>query len=336
MIVFMYRPSPQIPTPTFDAALRCYEASAFLIKLQKRQVEAQLIDTTWIFTQAIFMALNTVLWCISYSGIRQLHPIEEVNLYVQEAMIAIDLCSSRWPGVRSAQQLYGNLIQSCFKAYESDKIGESPASDYLSSVPPHDLSSTASLAAHSPASTSATSAYGPQSPQSIHSSHGTVTGSTHAFKNSANGYVDHIQRNPIPTITQAPSGQYLSTSSPPPTLAASTLHQSLPGFDALTSAPFMPVTTQGMGPWPGMSAGPVDPGFASSPHFDYNTPPWLATFGDEYSQYMNQTYAPMTNQMQTLSQQEQMELMASLEQCQLPDVSNLISNSTTFYTAQLP
>lgn len=97
MIIFMYRPSPQIPTPTLDAAHKCYGAAIFNIRMQKRQVEARLIDITWIFTQAIFMALNTVLWCISYPGIRQQHPVDEVLLHIEDALKAIDMCADRWP-----------------------------------------------------------------------------------------------------------------------------------------------------------------------------------------------------------------------------------------------
>ena len=97
---------------------------------------------------------------------------------------------------------------------------------------------------------------------------------------------------------------------------------------------------------------------------NYDELPYLASFGHEYSRYIGQSFPPprMHNYppvygpggppnahpvaganpyaMQSLSSQQQMELMAMLQSEQsngrLPDVSGLISDSTTFYTAQLP
>ncbi len=97
---------------------------------------------------------------------------------------------------------------------------------------------------------------------------------------------------------------------------------------------------------------------------NYDELPYLASFGHEYSRYMGQSFPPpgMHNgppisgpggppnahsvsgghpyAMQSLSSQQQMELMAMLQSEQtngrLPDVSGLISDATTFYSAQLP
>lgn len=377
MIVFMYRPSPQIPNPSFHAAQQCYSAAVFNIQLQKRQVEAHLIDITWIFTQAIFMALNTVLWCLSYPGIRQQHPLEEVQLHIQDALKAIDLCADRWPGVRSAQQLYENLVLGCLKAYEADtKVSElSPASqsDHVSPST-QDISSSTSQFANSPASTTSTSIYGPQSPQSIHSIHA-ATGANHPFKNAAPGYIDHAQQGAyqpgttytrpgvVPTTTQPLSNQqYLATSLP--RLDAQSLHYSLPGFDPHHANSYLPTSSASAssGPWTTAPMIPgIIPGITGSPNMNYDNLPYLASFGQEYSRYMGQTFPPTGSGqpasgpggagqgaggggppylMQTLSSQQQMELMAILESeqsnGQLPDVSGLVSDATTFYTAQLP
>ena len=342
MIVFIFRPSPQIPSPSFDAALRCYDAAIFNIHLQKRQVEAKLIDITWIFAQAINMALNTVLWSISFPGVRQLHALEEVNGHIQAALTAIELCADRWPGIRSAIQLYENLIQSCLKAYESDKVGGSPYSDYVSSTA-QDLSSSASQTAHSPASTAntSTSIFGTQSPQSVPSTQNAPSLTPHAFKSAANGYVDYTIKTPlqpvsVPDGSHAPNAQYYTTAGQQVTIPATTMHYSLPDFDML-NASFLPTTSASMAQWnPVTAASAVNNGYARSPEFTYSTPPWLASFGDEYSQYLHQGYGQTGNQMQSLSQQQQTELMASLEQSQLPDVSKFASDATTFYTVGIP
>jgi hypothetical protein len=336
----MYRPSPQIPSPSLDAAHKCYAAAIFNIQLQKRQVEANLIDITWIFTQAIFMALNTVLWCLSYPGIRQQHPIEEVQLHIQDALRAIELCADRWPGVRSAEQLYENLVLGCLKAYETDKISESPAaSDYVSTAT-QDISSSTSQYANSPASTANTSLYGAQSPQSIHSVQ--IQAGGHNFQRPGSGFLDHTKQayHPQPDIvTPTSQPQNLGTQYMPstvPRLDIQSMHYSLPGFDPQNAVNYIPTTSSGSSPW---TSGPmlpgIIPGLTGSPNMNYDELPYLAPFGQEYSRYMQQSY-PSTFQMQSLSQQQQMELMASLESSQLPDVSNLVSDATTFYTAQLP
>ncbi|RVX70184.1 hypothetical protein B0A52_05517 [Exophiala mesophila] len=344
MIVFMYRPSPQIPTPSIDAAQKCYAAAVFNIQMQKRQVEARLIDITWIFTQAIFMALNTVLWSLSYPAIRQQHPLDEVHLHVEDALKAIDLCADRWPGVRSAQQLYDNLVRGCLKAYETDKLAESPKSDYVSTTNTQDASSSASQFASSPASTANTSIFGPQSPQSTQSVHSVYT--NHTFKNAANLYMDHVTR-PYGNETLNPSLQHqpapgaymdtaVTTSVPQLNIQSQALHYSLPVFNPSNASGLLPTTTQGSTAWtaPPLMPG-IIPGITGSPDMNYDDLPYLAPFGHEYSRYMQQTF-PTPNQMQTLSEQQQMELMASLEQSQLPDVSSLVSDATTFYTAGLP
>jgi hypothetical protein len=338
MIVMIFRPSPQIPNPTLDAALRCYEAAVYNIHLQKKQVEAQLIDITWIFTQAINMALNTVLWSISYPGVRQAHSIDEVKGHIQAALAAIGQCADRWPGVRSALQLYDNLIHSCLKAYDSDRVAESPFSDYMSSA--QDLSSATSQSAQSPSSTTTASFYGPQSPQSAHNM---PFAANTVVKHPPNGFMTNSSLAPSPNSTtstvQAQShllhdpvvyGTAATHLAVPPTMA----NFSLPTFDPYNTA----VPTNGsMAQWSStLPATTMSTGFARSPNFDYSSPPWLPTFGDEYSRYLHNIYGPQSNNVNSLSEQQQIELMESLEHTQLPDVSNLASDATTYYTVGLP
>ncbi|KAL9108212.1 MAG: hypothetical protein Q9227_006949 [Pyrenula ochraceoflavens] len=121
MIVFLYRPSPQIPEPSLRAAQRCYEASVFNLPLQAHQITAKLVDITWAFTQSLFMALNAILWSLSYPEVRKQHPLGEVTDHIDNALEAISLCSERWPGVNSALYLYKSLAQACLRAYDSEE-----------------------------------------------------------------------------------------------------------------------------------------------------------------------------------------------------------------------
>lgn len=121
MIVGLYRPSPQIPRPSVKAAQLAYEASVFNLPLAKAQILTKTVDLTWVFIQSIFMALNIVLWALSYPEIREQHPIEEVRQHIDIALESISLSSFRWPGVSSALALYKSLAIACLKAYETDK-----------------------------------------------------------------------------------------------------------------------------------------------------------------------------------------------------------------------
>lgn len=120
MIVFLFRPSPQVPRPSTRAAKQCFAASSYLIYVQRDQIVRKSVDLTWIFTQSIFMSINTILWTLSYYEIRQEHSKEEVEKDLNVAMDCIAKAIERWPGVASAHQLYRNLIAACLKIYEKD------------------------------------------------------------------------------------------------------------------------------------------------------------------------------------------------------------------------
>ncbi|KAF2738890.1 hypothetical protein EJ04DRAFT_6811 [Polyplosphaeria fusca] len=140
MVVFLYRPSPQVPRPSLDAATQCFDACQFNIYMHKKQIETGSVDLTWIFTQSIFMAINTMLWSLSYSEIRAKHHREEVEGHLLVALDCIELASERWPGVRSALELYRNLITACMKIY--DKDGDIPIA---ASSPSESASVTSSM-----------------------------------------------------------------------------------------------------------------------------------------------------------------------------------------------
>lgn len=120
MIIMMFRPTPQIPRPNLVAAQRCYAAVISNIYMHRAQIQTRSVDLTWIFTQAIFMAINAVLWTLSYYEIRKDHPREEVKEHLDVALLCIKQAAERWPGVASAIELYENLIRACMKIYDKD------------------------------------------------------------------------------------------------------------------------------------------------------------------------------------------------------------------------
>jgi hypothetical protein len=119
MRIFLYRPSPQVPRPSSKSAVLCYEASQFIINLSKHQMEKSAIDVTWVFLLSLYMALNTLLWSVSYAEVRQDHPRDEAEELVNVALDIIDQSAERWPGTAAASQLYSVLAKACFQIYES-------------------------------------------------------------------------------------------------------------------------------------------------------------------------------------------------------------------------
>src|SRR5271169_6192628 len=117
--------------------------------MQHQQMNNQQMDITWIFLQSVFMALNTVLWAISFSEIRNLHSREEVEELADMSISIITRCRERWPGSGNAAQIYSRLAKACLKSYTAMET----------------IHSSSSLSASSPASYA-----DPASPQSDNSS----------------------------------------------------------------------------------------------------------------------------------------------------------------------
>ena len=290
MIVFLYRPSPQVPRPSVHAARRCFDASVFNIYMQRRQIASKSVDLTWAFTQSLFMALNAILWALSYPEIRREHPKAEVEKDVNVAQEAIYLASQRWPGVESALELYDHLVVACLKAYEN--ISEA---SYI-----------ADLACNKASPASWSDAVTPP-PLSNQYSPGNSKSSPHhsqkAYHLSPSDYVEYDKgRSPRPSPTPTEyslesgiSGSFQSVASQQPSLQTTSTFQASPhNPDSLYN------------PFPSMLS-----------HQPYLTPPYtdsqsLGFFGEQYSQYLHAPYVPQ-QPLLTLNQEQQMELMRNLE-----------------------
>jgi hypothetical protein len=356
MIVFLYRPSPQVPEPSEQAAEKCFDASVRNVNMQSTQIANKSVDLTWIFTQSLFMALNTILWSLSYPAIRRQHQIDEVKAHLEIALKAINHTSERWPGVQSALQLYENLIQGCLKAYSSD-------ASYVVRSPPsvnEEAGLSPPAASYGSASPAAPSLATHQSPQSQHWS-STESDYQHTARsppeqldsmshlecgdglpNAFNFSQDQHQENYHPQANfQSSFGQSstLSTQfngySASPGLAGSEDY-GVPTFNPHSVENKFPSMIPGLPQWdPNLASDLLQSTFPGYNDIVMDTKPWLGSFGDEYSRYLQQPYYPPEQQMQSLSEQQQLELMAALEQDQLPDVSNLVSDAATFYTGNI-
>ncbi|KAL1997865.1 hypothetical protein VTN02DRAFT_545 [Thermoascus thermophilus] len=349
MIVFMFRPSPQVPEPSLRAAQRCYEASAFNVSMHREQIATGSVDLTWIFTQSLFMALNTILWSLSYPEIRKEHPMEEVQVHLGIALEGIALAAERWPGVESALQLYKSLITACLKAYEGDESfvvhspsnHPTPSSSQDAPTPSMSSPSSTTTSFHSsrnlrPADrsdtvSSGTASRGQSADPPLHfppvSASWTVTTEPSKVAQALQG---SPQPYPSPQQSSPQNVQQLNHSLQ--SYAPPTPSYSKDRFNPATPYNTFPSVVPGLPGW--------DPNFTvastTAPHLAYvdaSSDPtfWLGSFGDVYSQYSNQPVPMAPWRGQTLSMQEQLELLNSLEE-NIPDVSaQLVQKSATFY-----
>lgn len=300
MIVFLYRPSPQVPEPSPRSAEKAYKASIFNVAMQREQMVTGSIDVTWIFTQSLFMALNTILWSLSYPDIRREHPIDEVRGHLEVALEVIILAAQRWPGVESALLLYRSLVAACLKAYNTDEsyVVHSPSnpSNPSNHATPSSSQDISPPAMSSPSSTTTTS-----------------------FQSQAH------YKSPVESKSKYPMSQNSPNRLTPPyatTTSAATPATPDMNYTGLIN-PFntFPTVVPGLPGW--------DPNFAmasttASPlaYVNASVDPmnWTGSIADQYSRYFNEAYPVPDWRGRTLSHQEQVELMASLES-DIPDVS---------------
>ncbi|KAJ5564608.1 hypothetical protein N7513_000850 [Penicillium frequentans] len=320
IVILMYRPSPQVPEPSINAAKICYESATFNVAMHKEQMVTGSVDLTWIFTQSLFMALNTILWTLSYPEIRKDHPIEEVQSYLDMALEVVVYSAERWPGVQSALLLYKRLVAACLKAYTTEEsfVVHSPSNH---PTPTSSQGLTTPPAMSSPSSSTTASYY----------SHG-YRSSNHVLSDDASTEIDRSAPNAsiwdaVNVYSHKPPSQYPSEGFCAPTALYADV-----SIDPNTPYNSMPSVVPGVQGW--------DPNFSlastTASHLTYvdatvDPMQWTYSIGDQYSQYFNEPFPIPNWRERTLSQQEQIELMASLEQ-NIPDVSaQLVQESHAFY-----
>lgn len=302
MIVFLYRPSPQVPVPSVKAARRCFDASIFNIDMQSNQIASKSVDLTWIFTQSLFMALNTVLWAISYPEIRRENPRQDLEKNINVAQQAMYLASKRWPGVESALELYQNLIMACLKSYD----GGSETSYVIDSV------SNQTSPASSQDTTTPPLLPSPMAPQiSPHQDQ-------NAPRSSPAGYfANHDNLRGKPRASPTPSDYSIADSTRSGTFSVSdstlsgsyqdTLPQqpSMTPIDAYQDSHFDQASMYNQSPQ-------SLPAFQCYPSPQQKYSQYLGSIGDQYSQYLHAPYIPQ-QPLKVLNQEQQLELMRNLE-----------------------
>jgi hypothetical protein len=349
----MYRPSPQIPEPSVQAAKICYESATFNIAMHQEQTITGSVDLTWIFTQSLFMVFNTVLWTLSYPEIRKEHPIEEVQGYLDMALEVIVYAAERWPGVQSALILYKRLVAACLKAYSTEEsfVVQSPSNH---PTPTSSQEVTTPPAMSSPSTSTTASYYSHNHRGANHSIGDSASAGTFSRGPSADptGPYPHVTQDSTPPAFASDHSKLIGVSPITPvygiqpviTTPGTASQYTSPAYCA-PSGPFSDVSIDPNTPYntmpsvvPGLQG--WDPNFSlastTASHLAYieatvDPMHWESSIGDQYSNYFNEPFPIPPWRERTLSQQEQIELMASLEH-NIPDVSaQLVRESHAFY-----
>lgn len=340
MVVFLYRPSPQVPRPSVQAAIRCYDACQYNIYMTQKQIETKTVDMTWIFVQAIFMCVNTMLWTLAYSEVRRMHSREEVESHMRVALESIRLSSERWPGVASAMELYYNLIEACMKIFDKDgdvPITAGSPSDTASVVSSNVVDGINRSRTTSPATASTASVSTP--PDKMSAPFGYLPNQNQQIFNFANGPSNgaspfaaspNTQQASLHTSPQQPQLHTYTEMSPKTSLDAALPMYSYPPTTQFTS---LPTTFAELPQWtPNFSMPQQD-------HFGQATMPLTSPFyneayaanqGYEVADYLNPGWSQEARG-QGLNQQQQMQLMQDFEMHETSKIEEMIQQSNQLF-----
>ncbi|KAG9229255.1 fungal-specific transcription factor domain-containing protein [Amylocarpus encephaloides] len=319
MIVTLRRPSPQVPKPSPQSASMCYEASAQNVRSASKQVEAGMIDITWIFLLTVFQSINTILWAISYPEVRALHPKDELEENVDIALDVISSCRERWPGTAAASHLYSKLAKACLRSYDVQPKVEKKTS----LAPP-------SLPATSPPS-SLTDANSPSASEQSSVTNGSVAPSHVTFQTPPPPHFGYVF-NQMPE--QIPPYDY-SMPPPQPSFRSNSIFQS--GSSRQSDRRFSyfpPEFAQAhnlANSWNPMTDAqshsqpqPTNPAIVDPSYMMHNSPFSFSSyaFGEQdYDVHMRQG---------SLSQQQQVELMQTLETDGLSEIDQFMNLASQY------
>lgn len=316
--------------------------------MHREQMLTGSVDLTWVFVQALFMALNTVLWTLSYPEIRKEHSIDEVQGHLDMALEVIVYSAERWPGVQSALLLYKRLVAACLKAYSTEEsfVVHSPSNH---PTPTSSQGVTTPPAMSSPSSSTTASYYSHNHRGGNLSIGDTASSGTYSRGQSADPTFSQeptppavapvppepFKQPPMPSVSSA-------LGMPPP--SAATQHYTSDSYVGPTSlypdvsidpnTPYnsIPSVVPGLQGWdPNFSLASTTAGHLAYVDASVDPMNWTTSIGDQYSQYFNEPFPVPSWRERTLSQQEQIELLASLEH-NIPDVSaQLVNEYNAFY-----
>lgn len=163
MRIFLFHPTPQLPQPSLDATIRCYDSSVKGINLQKKMYDEKTIEFTWVYLHQIYTATLTLIWTLYNDGVRELHSKEDVESNFEISLSLLTVLAERWPGTEAAADLFARLAQAALQNYTTNQE-KSPRSIH-SSLASHSTATSPSPQKESPPMHHHRSSPNPNSPQ---------------------------------------------------------------------------------------------------------------------------------------------------------------------------
>jgi len=275
-------------------------------------MESAMVDITWVFLLALFMAVNTILWSISYSEVRALHPKEELEEHIDIALDIIDKCRERWPGTAAASLLYAKLAKACLKSYDTSNSSHPPSS----------------LSANSPSSL--TDANSPSASEHSSATTGSLAHSQKQFHSPPQfGYVFEQMPEPVPAFDYNSSLRQ-----PQPSFRSNSIFVNPASMQSdRRFSYFPPEFTQPQAlpnAWNSAAVSTSQPHNVNlADHFSRADPSYFmqpATYSFGPNSFADQNY-DMGYRQGSLSQQQQMELMETLETDGLAEIDHFMNLS---------
>ena len=234
--------------------------------------------------------------------------------------IGIALASERWPGVESALELYENLVTACLKAYDGNAETSYVISSPLNRFSQSSLHNVATPASLSSASTVASSTASHQAARTAHSlSPGSYD---EVDRGSDHRTLSPASRSELTMPHSFRSDPYQKTTSCQNLFHYKTAIQET-SFNPSSLYNTFPTVLPGLQHWdPGYAEGPRPVGNSAFYMPSQDEEFYLGTIGDQYSQYLHAPYIPH-QPLQSLSQEEQIELMTNLEKTGLSEVNTM-------------
>ena len=227
LIIFLYRPSPQIPEPSVEATLICYNSATRNVALQKRMYDNHSVDVTFVFIYQISMTITTLIWCCCSAVIRKVHKKETIKAYLDTGISVLSGLAHKWPGTEAAVDVYQKLAKAALSSYDEDEKRKKQATPPLSTADtsPNRPVNEATTSKYSPSQSGATSTLSTQAQVSPTTSPAHSSSNKGSPDKSQNKQQHREQSHPDYHNT-SPTRPHISTPLPASTIGH--IHQSAP------------------------------------------------------------------------------------------------------------
>lgn len=119
-IMLLYRPSPQIPRPTQDAARTCFDSAMEIIRISADLHRFTSMDYTWLSAHSIFVAAITILYSLwTNPAVTVASHTELCFERVNTAEQLLEYLGKTWSVAHSAREKLSHLIRIAVEGYDT-------------------------------------------------------------------------------------------------------------------------------------------------------------------------------------------------------------------------